>query len=46
MKYLVIDIETGPQSESDVMRFAPEFAAPSNYKDEAKIERTLAVKRL
>ena len=38
MKYLVIDIETGPQSESDVMRFAPEFAAPSNYKDEAKIE--------
>jgi DNA polymerase elongation subunit (family B) len=38
MKYLVIDIETEPQPQDQAMRFAPEFTAPSNYKDSDKIK--------
>ena len=36
MKY-IFDIETGPLPEAEIMQFAPEFAAPSNYTDPVKI---------
>lgn len=35
---LIFDIETGPETESTLELFEPDFAAPSNWKDPAKIE--------
>jgi hypothetical protein len=32
------DIETAPLPEEEVVKFMPEFSAPSNYKDQAKID--------
>lgn len=36
--WTVVDIETAPVSDEEALRFAPEFYAPSNYKDPLKIE--------
>lgn len=41
-KYLVIDLETGPQPEAQAERFAPQFSAPGNYKDQVKIDAYIA----
>jgi hypothetical protein len=42
---LFYDIETGPSPESEIAHFMPEFEAPSNYKDEAKIAAFIEEKR-
>jgi len=38
MKHIVFDIETIPQDEAKLLALAPEFTAPANLKDPAKIE--------
>ena len=38
MTYNVFDIETGPLPIEHLEDMMPEFTAPSNWKDEAKIE--------
>ena len=45
MKHIVFDIETIPQDEATLLALAPEFAAPANLKDPAKIEAAIARKR-
>jgi hypothetical protein len=37
MNRIYFDIETGPRPESEIASMMPEFSAPSNYKDAAKI---------
>ena len=38
MKHIVFDIETISQDEAKLLALAPEFTAPANLKDPAKIE--------
>jgi hypothetical protein len=45
MKHIVFDIETIPQDEARLLALAPEFTAPANLKDPAKIEAAIARKR-
>lgn len=45
MKHIVFDIETIPQDEARLLALAPEFTAPANLKDPAKIEAAIAKKR-
>ena len=45
MKHIVFDIETIPQDEAKLLALAPEFMAPANLKDPAKIEAAIAKKR-
>jgi DNA polymerase elongation subunit (family B) len=45
MKHIVFDIETIPQDEAKLLALAPEFTAPANLKDPAKIEAAIARKR-
>lgn len=45
MKFIVFDIETVPQDEAKLLAIAPEFTAPANLKDPAKIEAAIAKKR-
>ena len=45
MKHIVFDIETVPQDEAKLLALAPEFTAPANLKDPAKIEAAIAKKR-
>ena len=45
MTHIVLDIETIPQDETKLLALAPEFAAPANLKDPAKIEAAIAKKR-
>lgn len=45
MKHIVFDIETIPQDEAKLLALAPEFLAPANLKDPAKIEAAIARKR-
>ena len=45
MKHIVFDIETIPQDEAKLLALAPEFAAPANLKDPAKIEAAIARKK-
>jgi hypothetical protein len=45
MRHLVFDIETIPQDEAKLLALAPEFTAPANLKDPAKIEAAIARKR-
>jgi len=45
MKHIVFDIETIPQDETKLLALAPEFVAPANLKDPAKIEAAIARKR-
>jgi hypothetical protein len=40
-KSIIFDIETGPLSDEHLDRIAPEFEAPSNYKDEEKIAASI-----
>jgi predicted PolB exonuclease-like 3'-5' exonuclease len=42
---VIFDIETGPAPAEVIDAHMPEFEAPSNYKDPAKIEAALAEKR-
>lgn len=41
IKYLCIDIETGPASPEALAQVMPEFKAPANYKNPAKIDAYL-----
>src|SRR5512139_358804 len=45
MKHIVFDIESIPQDEARLLALAPEFTAPANLKDPAKIEAAIAKKR-
>jgi DNA polymerase elongation subunit (family B) len=45
MKHIVFDIETIPQDVTRLLAMAPEFTAPANLKDPAKIEAAIAKKR-
>jgi len=45
MKSLILDIETGPGPLAKIEPLLPPIAAPSNWKDPAKIEAYLAEKR-
>src|SRR5512139_3794952 len=45
MKHIVFDIETIPQDEARLLALAPEFSAPANLKDPAKIEAAIAKKK-
>ena len=45
MKHIVFDIETIPQDEARLLALAPEFAAPANLKDPAKIEAAVAKRK-
>ena len=45
MKHIVFDIETVPQNEDLILARAPEFKAPSNFKDPVKIEEAIAKQR-
>ena len=45
MKHITFDIETIPQDEATLLARAPEFTAPANLKDPAKIEAAIARKR-
>jgi len=45
MKHIVFDIETIPQDEAKLLALAPEFVAPANLKDPAKIDAAIAKKR-
>ena len=45
MKHIVFDIETIPQDEARLLALAPEFTAPANLKDPAKIEAAIAKRR-
>ena len=43
MNYNIFDLESAPLSETEIARFMPEFQAPSNYKDPAKIAGHIAM---
>ncbi len=45
MKGVIFDIETGPLPAKETERFMPKFEAPSNYKDQAKIDAFIEEKR-
>ena len=45
MKNIVFDIETIPQDEARLLALAPEFTAPANLKDPAKIEAAIAKRK-
>jgi predicted PolB exonuclease-like 3'-5' exonuclease len=45
MKHIVFDIETTPQDEAKLLALAPEFTAPANLRDPAKIEAAIAKKK-
>jgi hypothetical protein len=45
MKHIVFDIETIAQDEARLLALAPEFTAPANFKDPAKIEAVIFKKR-
>ena len=45
MKHIVFDIETIAQDEARLLALAPEFTAPANLKDPAKIDAAIAKKR-
>lgn len=45
MSAIIFDIETGSLPTSEIERFCPQFEAPSNYKDAAKIEAYIAGKK-
>jgi DNA polymerase elongation subunit (family B) len=45
MRYIAFDIETGPRPESEIAPLMPEFTAPGNIKDPAKIEAAIAAKK-
>ena len=45
MKNIVFDIETIPQDEARLLALAPEFTAPANLKDPAKIEGAIAKRK-
>jgi len=45
MKHIVFDIETIPQDEAKLLALAPEFTAPANLKDPAKIDAAIAKRR-
>src|SRR5512133_490408 len=45
MKHIVFDIETIPQDEAKLLALAPEFTAPADLKDPAKIEAAILRKR-
>lgn len=45
MRHCVFDIETGPLPANEIDGFMPEFDAPGNYKDEAKIAAYIADKQ-
>ena len=45
MKHIIFDIETVPQDEAHLLALAPEFTAPANLKDPAKIEAAIARRR-
>jgi predicted PolB exonuclease-like 3'-5' exonuclease len=42
---IIFDIETGPLDEWEVAHLMPQFSAPSNYKDEAKIAASIEEQR-
>lgn len=42
MKRIYFDIETGPRPEAELEELRPEFSAPKNYKDPAKIAEYIA----
>ena len=42
---VIFDIETGPEDADTLALFEPEFSAPANYKDPAKIEAKIAEQR-
>jgi predicted PolB exonuclease-like 3'-5' exonuclease len=46
MEALVFDIETGPEQDSVLTLMEPEFSAPSNYRDEAKIAEHIDRQRM
>ena len=43
---IFLDIETAPLPAEEIEAFAPEFAAPSNYKDAEKIAANIAEQKL
>lgn len=45
MAPIIFDIETGPEEESVLRAMEPEFKAPGNYKDPAKIAEKIAEQR-
>jgi hypothetical protein len=45
MKRIYFDIETGPRTEEELQVLMPEFAAPANYKDPAKIAECITEKK-
>lgn len=45
MSTITLDIETGPLSADLLAEIEPKFEAPSNYKDEAKIEANIEEQR-
>jgi predicted PolB exonuclease-like 3'-5' exonuclease len=45
MSPLIFDIETGPESDEVLAVMEPEFSAPSNYKDPAKIAQNIEEQR-
>lgn len=42
---IVFDIETGPRPAAEIELLMPEFEAPANYKDAAKIAEVIEIKR-
>lgn len=44
-KAIIVDIETCPLSEAELAPFMPQFEAPSNYKDAAKIAAAIEEKK-
>ena len=45
MDALIFDIETGPEDEEVLSAMEPEFSAPANFKDPAKIAEKIEVQR-
>jgi hypothetical protein len=45
MKTYILDIETAPLAQNEILRFAPEFKADSRLKDPAKIAEDLKTKQ-
>jgi len=45
MEPLVFDIETGPETDETLALMEPEFSAPANYRDAAKIAEKIAEQR-
>lgn len=45
MNRIIIDLETESRPEAEILHLAPEFTAPANYKDPAKIAEYIAERR-